>query len=102
VTSAALRKVSPLGVPRRFCLPALTWLAGQTPAPVNEADTVLLPDGLSALKRVARLTDLKIDGAYLNLDGGFDSRHNRKAIESIQSCGVHYAASATASLPFTG
>ena len=49
-------------------------------APVNEADTVLLPDGLNALKRVARLTDLKIGGAYLNLDGGFDSRHNRKAI----------------------
>jgi hypothetical protein len=49
-------------------------------APVNEADTVLPPDGLNALKRVARLTDLKIDGSYLNLDGGFDSRHNRKAI----------------------
>ena len=49
-------------------------------APVNEADTVLLPDGLNALKRVARLTDLKIDGSYLNLDGGFDSRRNRKAI----------------------
>jgi hypothetical protein len=49
-------------------------------APVNEADTVLLPDGLNALKRVARLTDLKTDGSYLNLDGGFDSRRNRKAI----------------------
>jgi len=49
-------------------------------APVNEADTVLLPDELNALKWVARLTDLKIDGSYLNLDGGFDSRHNRKAI----------------------
>jgi transposase len=49
-------------------------------APVNEADTVLLPEGLNELKRVARLTDLKIDGAYLNLDGGFDSRYNRKAI----------------------
>jgi transposase len=49
-------------------------------APVNEADTVLLPDGLNALKHVARVTDLKIDGAYLNLDGGFDSRRNRKAI----------------------
>jgi transposase len=48
--------------------------------PVNEADTVLLPEGLSALKRIARLTNLKIDGSYLNLDGGFDSRHNRKAI----------------------
>ena len=49
-------------------------------APVNEPDTVLLPDGLNELNRVARLADLKIDGAYLNLDGGFDSRHNRKAI----------------------
>jgi transposase len=49
-------------------------------APVNEADTVLLPDGLNALKRVARLTGLAIEGAYLNLDGGFDSTRNRKAI----------------------
>ena len=49
-------------------------------APVNKADTVLLPDGLNALKRIARLTDLEIDDAYLNLDGGFDSRRNRKAI----------------------
>ena len=48
--------------------------------PVNEADTVLLPEGLNALKRIARAADLKIDGSYLNLDGGFDSRHNRKAI----------------------
>jgi hypothetical protein len=42
-------------------------------APVNETDTVLLPEGLNTLKRVARLL-------HLNLDGGFDSRHNRKAI----------------------
>ena len=49
-------------------------------APVNEADMVLLPEGLKALKRVARLTGLERTGAYLNLDGGFDSRHNRKAI----------------------
>jgi len=41
---------------------------------------VLLPEGLQALKRVARLTGLGLTGAYLNLDGGFDSRHNRKAI----------------------
>jgi transposase len=49
-------------------------------APVNEADTVLLPEGLKALKRVAKLTGLDLTGAYLNLDGGFDSRSNRKAI----------------------
>jgi hypothetical protein len=44
------------------------------------ADTVLLPDGPNALKRVARLADLEIEGAYLSLDGGFNSRRNRKAI----------------------
>jgi hypothetical protein len=49
-------------------------------AQVNEADTVLLPEGLSALKRMARLADFKIGGSYLNLAGGFDSRYNRKAI----------------------
>src|ERR1700676_1730457 len=42
-------------------------------APVNEADTVLPPEGLNTLKSMARLTDL-------NLDAGFDSRHDRKAI----------------------
>ena len=55
-------------------------LAALPVAPVNEPDTVLLPEGLNALKRVARPTALDIDGSYLNLDGGFDSRHNRKAI----------------------
>jgi transposase len=49
-------------------------------APVNEADTVLLPEGLKALKRLAKQTGLALTGSYLNLDGGFDSRHNRKAI----------------------
>ena len=49
-------------------------------APVNKADTVLLPDGLNALKRIARLAGLEIEGAYLNLDGGVNSRRNRKAI----------------------
>jgi len=49
-------------------------------APVNEADTVLLPEGLKGLKRVAKLTGLVLEGAYLDLDGGFDSQANRKAI----------------------
>ena len=49
-------------------------------APVNEADTVLLPEGLKGLKRVAKLTGLVLAGAYLNLDGGFDAETNRKAI----------------------
>jgi transposase len=49
-------------------------------APVNEADTVLLPEGLKGLKQVAKLTGLVLAGAYLNLDGGFDAKTNRKAI----------------------
>jgi hypothetical protein len=49
-------------------------------APVNETDMVLLPDGLKALKRVAKVTGLVLTGAYLNLGAGFDSTHNRKCI----------------------
>jgi Transposase DDE domain len=49
-------------------------------APVHRADTVLLPEGLKALKRVAKLTGLSLHGSYLNLDGGFDSKSNRKVI----------------------
>jgi transposase len=49
-------------------------------APVNTADTVLLPEGLKTLKRVAKRTGLGLRGSYLNLDGGFDSQSNRKAI----------------------
>jgi hypothetical protein len=49
-------------------------------APVNETDMILLPEGLKALKRVAKLVGLDLGGAYLNLDSGFDSKHNRKGI----------------------
>jgi Transposase DDE domain len=49
-------------------------------APANEADMRLLPEGLRALKRVAKMTGLVLEGSYFNLDGGFDSKHNRKAI----------------------
>jgi transposase len=49
-------------------------------APANEADTVLLPEGLKGLKHMAKLTGLVLEGAYLNLDGGFDAKATRKAI----------------------
>jgi transposase len=49
-------------------------------APVNEMDMVLLPEGLRALKRVAKMVGLDLGGAYLNLDSGFDSKRNRKLI----------------------
>jgi hypothetical protein len=48
--------------------------------PVNRADTVLLPEGLKALKRVAKLTGLSLHRSYLNLGGGFDSKANRQVI----------------------
>src|SRR5436309_2790500 len=49
-------------------------------APVNETDMVLLPKGLDALKQVAKEVGLDLRGVYVNLDGGFDSRANRKCI----------------------
>jgi transposase len=49
-------------------------------APVHEADVVLLPQGLQALKKVAKEIGVDLRGAYLNLDGGFDSARNRKMI----------------------
>jgi hypothetical protein len=41
---------------------------------------VLLPESLKALKKVAKEVGLDLRGAYLNLDGGFDSTYNRKCI----------------------
>ena len=49
-------------------------------APVNETDMVLFPEGLKALKQVAKEVGMDFRGAYLNLDGGFDSARNRKCI----------------------
>jgi transposase len=49
-------------------------------APVHETDMVLLPQGLQAWKQVAKQVGLDLRDAYLNLDGGFDSAHNRKCI----------------------
>ena len=41
---------------------------------------VLFPEGLHALKKVAKEVGVDLKGAYLNLDGGFDSARNRKCI----------------------
>jgi hypothetical protein len=49
-------------------------------APVNETDMILLPEGLKALKRVAKTVGLTLIGAYVNLDAGFDSTHNRRCM----------------------
>ena len=55
-------------------------LAPAPVAPVNETDMVLFPESLKALKKVAKEVGLDLRGAYLNLDGGFDSARNRKCI----------------------
>ena len=47
---------------------------------MNETDTVLFPEGLHALKKVAKEVGVALQGAYLNLDGGFDAAHNRQGI----------------------
>jgi hypothetical protein len=47
-------------------------------APVHEADMVLRPQGLQALKKVAKEIGVDLRGAYLHLDGGFDSARHRK------------------------
>jgi transposase len=47
-------------------------------APVHETDMLLLPEGLKALKRVAKTLGLTRTGASLNLDAGFDSTPNRQ------------------------
>src|ERR1700720_65152 len=41
---------------------------------------VLFPEGLKALKKMAKKAGLDLRGAYVNLDGGFDSTRNRKCI----------------------
>jgi len=58
-------------------------LSPLTVAPVNEVDLVLLPDGLTDLKRVAREAGLDVTGAVLNLDAGFDSKANRKSVFKV-------------------
>jgi len=53
-------------------------------APVNETDMVLFPEGLKALKKVAKEVSVALRGADLNLDGGVDSPRNRKLIFRVE------------------
>lgn len=51
-----------------------------TVAPVNKSDSVLLPEGVKDLKRVAAEAGLDLKGATINLDAGFESKANRKCM----------------------
>jgi hypothetical protein len=56
-----------------------------TVAPVNEVDMTLLPNSLSHFKLIVKAVGLVIAGPILNLDAGFDSKANRRA---IYNCGM--------------
>jgi len=49
-------------------------------APVNETDIVLFPEGLQALKEVAKEVGLDLHGAYFNLVCGLQPARNKKMI----------------------
>lgn len=48
---------------------------------VNEHDTELFPHSFDALMDIADLLDLDVQGAYITLDGGFDSMRNKWLID---------------------
>ena len=47
---------------------------------VNANDIVLLPGALRKFKQIAKEVELNVKGKILNLDTGFDSKTNRKAV----------------------
>jgi hypothetical protein len=55
-------------------------LAPMIGAAVNESDTVLLPGSLRLFKHIVKALELPVHGKELNLDSGFDSKTNRKAV----------------------
>lgn len=44
--------------------------------PVNEHDSILLPESVDGLVDFASLIGLDLNGSYLTLDSGFDSEYN--------------------------
>ena len=64
-------------------------------APVNETDMVLLPEGLKALKQVAKEVGVDLRGAYLNLDGGFDSTYLTSPIRDFSENSRAFPADST-------
>ena len=50
--------------------------------PVNEHDSVLLPDSIDQLTDFASLISLDLAGSYMTLDSGFDSESNQRLIAS--------------------
>jgi transposase len=51
-----------------------------TVRPVNQHDTVILPDGLAKLISFTNQIGIDLGGSVLTLDSGFDSQINKKLI----------------------
>jgi transposase len=49
-------------------------------APGNASEMKLLPDSLRQLKQITQTIGLSIEGSIMSLDGGYDSKANRKHI----------------------
>lgn len=52
--------------------------------PVNNHDSILLPDSIDGLTDFASLVGLDLIGSYLTLDSGFDSDFNERLIKLHQ------------------
>jgi hypothetical protein len=50
--------------------------------PVNQQDTIILPETLTALVDFTRRIGIDLCGASLTLDAGFDSKDNKDAIKA--------------------
>ena len=50
--------------------------------PVNENDTLILPESVDGLADFASLVGLDLTRSYLTLDSGFDSEYNKRLIRS--------------------
>jgi transposase len=78
-----------------FCDRNCNVIAPFVSAPGNRNESPLLREALPEVMQIARQVGLDLQGSIVSLDGVYDG-------ESMQFCGVHYAANATPSLPFAG
>jgi hypothetical protein len=53
--------------------------------PINQQDTIILPETLTTLVDFTRRIGIDLCGSSLTLDAGFDSQDNRDAIKAT-SC----------------
>jgi hypothetical protein len=57
--------------------------------PVNQQDTVILPETLTALVDFTHQIGIDLTGSALTLDAGFDSQRNKSRSREVRG-GIHY------------